>query len=180
MSDLCLGSIFAEPRFSTASRGNLWLYIQGLVLHAHAYMVRDGPECATPDDEEIPAPGTSVPGVDFGSGTEAQLKAVEELTSALPPQVMRKMHSLAQNYQTELTEGKRGVSEMSFSNILKDVVTSLDTEDILSFVGNIDKVMLSMQQSQNLPEVQALMKSMRNAGAGAGAAPPGASPEPAP
>lgn len=159
MAALCLDEIFIEANFSKASRANLWLYLQGLVLHAKEFSISENEQV---EDEEIPAPAGS--GVEFGSGTEAQLRAVSELTSALPPNVLAKMHGLAQNYQTELTEGKKDVSEMSFSKILQDVVSTLDTNDIMSFVGNIDSVVKTMQKSQTLPEVQALMRSMRQAG----------------
>ena len=160
---LCIERIFANVSFSSSSRANLWMYLQGLVLHAKECCASGdvgGGESKSVDDEIPPPTG----GIDFGSGTEAQLKAVQELTSALPPQVMTKMHMLAQNYQQELADGKRDVSEMSFSKILQDVVGSLNSEDILSFVGNMDGVIKTMQKSQALPEVQALMRSMRQAG----------------
>lgn len=168
ISVLCLDKIFADINFSKASRANLWLYLQGLVLHAEYYATSQ--EAPATSECEIPAPAspnknqgtksddTRVP---FGSGSEAQLKAVQELTKALPPQVMSKMHSLAQGYQNELTEGKCDVNDMSFSRILKDVVGALNTEDIMSFVSNIDGVIETMQKSQALPEVQALMRSMQ-------------------
>ena len=173
ISVLCIDKIFADVNFSVASRANLWLYLQGLVLHAEHYATSQ--EEPANSECEIPAPAapsknqgakSNDSGIPFGTGNEAQLKAVQELTKALPPQVMSKMHSLAQGYQNELTEGKCDVSDMSFSRILKDVVGALNTEDIMSFVSNIDGVIETMQKSQALPEVQALMRSMQKEQAG--------------
>jgi hypothetical protein len=162
LSKLCLHKIFGETNFTKSSRANLWLYLQGLTTHAEDFA--NGKDTTIPSDDILPPAGYD--GVSFGSGEDAQLKAVEELTSALPPEVMKKMHKLAESYQDDLTTGKKDVQQISFCNILQDVIGQLSHTDIMSFVENIDGVMKTMQKSQTLPEVQALMKAMQQANVG--------------
>jgi hypothetical protein len=150
--DLCLGSILSEPAFTPTSKQNLWKYIQGLSLHAASYV-----QSCSGDD--IPEPCLSSSGK-VDEGQLPDLDACKDLANALPENVMKKMHKLAQGYQDDMHNGKKEVSDLNFSNVLRDVVASLDSEDIMSVVGNFGNVMDHMNKSQSLPEIQELMKSM--------------------
>lgn len=159
MAVLCLDRLFADRSFTQKSRENLWRFVHGLVLHSTEYT--SGEDIGEGNDDDIPDPskpnGETEPAFGFGCSSEAQMKAVQDLTSALPPQIMNKMHTLATEIQTGLSEGKLGMEDLSFNKILQDIVGTLNKDDIMSFVGNIDGVLKTVQTS---PELQELMKSL--------------------
>jgi hypothetical protein len=81
---LYINDIFTDQKFTRKSRENLWPYLQGLARHARNVA---GKEEAT----DFPAPKSEFV---FGETTEEQLKAVEQLTKSLPPELMQKRSSL--------------------------------------------------------------------------------------
>jgi hypothetical protein len=158
---LCLDKIYSDPSFSTKSKLNLWQYLSGLVYHAAGF--RTELEAAVGHEDDLPAPfaegGSN--GVEFGSDTADSAQVINDLAGTLPPNVLRKMHGLANTYQEDLKEGRRTPSDLHMASVLGDVFKTLDTNDVMDVVSNLGMVVQQMQKAQEMPEIQALMKAMR-------------------
>lgn len=159
---LCLDKIYADPTFSESSKKNLWQYIHGLIRHAQSY----AKEAATQDakeDEELPPPSMAGGGGAFGgfgqSGPE-RMRVLEDLASTMPASVMRKMQTLSSKYQQDIKDGNITQEDINVPSVLGDVFKTLDTDDVVGVVSNLGQVVEKMQKAQQMPEIQALLRSM--------------------
>jgi hypothetical protein len=133
--------------FSANSRKNIWPYLQGLATHAHAHADRN-------DLEE--APPSAFP---FGEANEEHLKAFQQLANSIPPDLMQKMHTLAEGYQREISSGTKSIEDLNLSNVMTDVIGALsetNMQDIMSTL-NVSSILAGLQSSA--PE---LMKAMNS------------------
>ena len=158
---LCLDRIYARPAFSTKSKMHMWQYIRGLVFHANT-CVADVAVTET-CSEDLPSPfdeTTPVGGIGFGDGSPEQIKIINDLTRTLPSSVMSKMQALASGYQRDLQAGTMSPADLQMPNVLRDVVQTLDAKDVMDVVANLSSVVEHMKRAHEMPEIQALMRSM--------------------
>jgi len=140
MSTLHINDIFNDETFSDNSRKNLWGYLQGLALRAQKDVAKDDLE---------PAP-TFDP---FCESTEDQLKTFQKLASSLPPDLMTKMHEIAEGYQQKISTGEKSIAEINFSTVLADVVEAMKDVNMQEFMTgpNVTELLATLQSSA--PEI---------------------------
>jgi hypothetical protein len=159
--NLCLDRIYARPGFSTKSKTHMWQYIHGLVFHANTF-VADVTVIET-CSEELPPPFDGTPpvgGIGFGEGSPEQIKIINDLARTLPSSVMSKMQALASGYQQGLQAGTMSPADLQMPNVLRDVVKTLDTKDVMDVIANLSSVVGHIQKAHEMPEIQALMRAM--------------------
>ena len=158
---LCLDRIYARPAFSTKSKTHMWQYIRGLVFHANT-CVADVAATET-CSEDLPSPFDETPtvgGIGFGDGSPEQIKIINDLAHTLPTSVMSKMQALASGYQRDLQAGTMSPADLQMPNVLRDVVKTLDAKDVMDVVTNLSSVVEHMKKAHEMPEIQALMRTM--------------------